>query len=270
MLHCYELVGLVAPPSPPLLPHLQDFAMAPTRRRRDLVTSRRRALDEDEEEGPGPTSAGYDSASDLSIPSDADDSVDAGDSDVSDTDGAHFRDAKIKSIDANGVATIPDNSGIMNHPQLDNQGSHGNSAFVNTADTEAMINGLDATAQDRHEDAIDFEDAAASLEQQPITSKMHNLAAQSARSGHSKGSYSHAHIVSSPQQNGFHQASTTSDRHLESLQNPGGSVMQDRRNGAAGPPGFVPPIPRGRKRGPFGPLGRSVAYHATSDIILDL
>lgn len=119
-------------------------------RRKNIIQSRRRVEDEDEEEeGALAVGAEDDSLSEGSAISDADDDADAEGSEASDTDSIDRRHVKSKTV-ANGQPMVPSKKKIQS---------------TNMHDVEVMMNGLNISADSNERDERKNETLEETLEQ---------------------------------------------------------------------------------------------------------
>lgn len=135
------------------------------RRRRDLVSGRRRIEDEGEEEGSAAAELPEDSQSDASVISDNDDDGDA-DDDLSETEGTDPPVTAMETAKSNGVTNLANGQGCIHGSEMELKQSK-NLDFATMTDTEAMMNGLIIPQKTETEPAIDFDNMAEAVSSQP-------------------------------------------------------------------------------------------------------
>ncbi|KAB8342880.1 hypothetical protein FH972_022477 [Carpinus fangiana] len=129
-------------------------------RRRNLLESRRRVPDEDEDEDSALVNAGDDSLSDGSIPSEADDNL-ADNSDLSEPDGNTVG-PRSEAAQAAAHKKRSERRRKRDTPSRAKQSGpvqESRPAFVHNADTDAMANGIKPSEGAAEEDAVDFENS---------------------------------------------------------------------------------------------------------------
>lgn len=135
------------------------------RRRRDLVSGRRRIEDEGEEEGSAVAELPEDSQSDVSVISDNDDDGDA-DDDLSETEGTDPPVTALETAKSNGVTNLVNGQGSIHESEMEVKQSK-KLGFATMTDTEAMMNGLMIPPKAQAEPAIDFDNMVEEVSSQP-------------------------------------------------------------------------------------------------------
>lgn len=151
--------------------------MAP-RRARDLVSSRRRTVDEGEDEDSNINAVCDDSMSETSVLSDENDDSDVIGSVISSTE-------KVDSMVSSPLLTTTSDektNGTANRSRhaakaRSSKAIQSKSSFNNTAATDAMLNGMQALEDVGLNDAIEFDDTFEQSEPQPTT--IHPIASAS-------------------------------------------------------------------------------------------
>lgn len=240
--------------------------MAPIRRR-DLVTSRRRVVDEGEEDEAEVASAEYDSPTEPSILSDTGDSLDAEESEGSDADGAAQDDSKSMQPKTNG-STGPSHQSEASKNGIETvvftqEQRRSRMKFANTADTDAMVNGFESTAIDNADDAVNFEDTTAPNTHTVTPSRIQETAQRANNGGQTRRG--DMKRVSPPAVGGQNaqEVKPKSAVNPQSAPTAGGIFVHDRVPGAGVRTGF-PPLGSGRprRRGPPGNASASwLVFH---------
>ena len=228
----------------------------PPARRRDLVTSRRRVADEGEEDDQETGSLGFDSPTEPSVLSDADDSLDADDSEGS-ANGSNRGVAESNEPKANGNRKLSRRSEASHHGVAKTESLKApEPIFANTADIEAMVNGFMTSTNDGEDDAIQFEDMAISTSRLSAPSDIKDTV-RPASDGRQLGQ-DDSKRTPSPVAGGQRNPEAKPKLNVDSslVAATGGNVMQNRRSGTAGRGGFAPFAPsRPKRRGTGGPAG---------------
>jgi CASC3/Barentsz eIF4AIII binding len=131
----------------------------PSQPRKDLLQQRRRARSDGDDEGSVINEPFDDSASEASLPSDADDEADADYSDLSEGDvpatpGSDIRRAKVKTM------TKPRSANqISSKEPIPIKKSKSQGAFQPVKDTQVMLNGLTISDNTEKSEPLDFDSA---------------------------------------------------------------------------------------------------------------
>lgn len=205
-------------------------------RRKNLIISSRRRVDDEGEEGEGsiPNGLDDDSLSEGSALSDADDDADAEASEVSDVD----------SIDQKSVTAAPGANGFTG-----GQGDHSSKSILPTKkppltlmkhDTEAMMNGLKFTQDGNDEDEVLFDEMGTQSHAEPVSRGIHDSKVASVTED----------TVGEKRRREHEEYKRKRDTDPAFVPNRGGFFMHDHRSAAPGQNGFRPFIKgRGRGRG---------------------
>lgn len=129
----------------------------PSQHRKDLLQQRRRARSDGDDDGSIVNEAYDDSASEASLPSDADDEADADYSDLSDgdvpeTSGSDRRRRKVKAVTKHRSANQ-----ISSKEPIAIKKSKSQQAFEPVKDTEVMLNGLTISDSNEKPETLDFD-----------------------------------------------------------------------------------------------------------------
>jgi hypothetical protein len=209
----------------------------PSIRHKNLLPSRRRRDDEDDEEGSTAADVDEDSLSEGSPISNGDDDADVEGSEASEQETTRDPDVVATVGSPNGVAVATNEP---KHGRVKDEQSKAslNGAFKNSADTDAMLNGLNITVDGDAVEEINFEESAADMATSPLKP------------------------VQAPSEIGRQETLAERNRreHQEYLKkrdqdpafvpNRGGFFLHDNRSGTAGANG-VRPFARGRGKGSF-------------------
>ena len=221
-------------------------------RRKNLIASRRRLDDDEDEEGSVAAGVEEDSSSEGSAISDADDDADAEGSDVSDTATSKRSPAKRRTV----VEKHTDNAnGKVEGPPV---GTKKPTFDAATADTEAMMNGLRISDRIEGAEEVHFDDLgrqpdipqerSSPSQDPPVSDRTESLIERRRRE--------------------HEEYKKKRDADPAFVPNRGGFFMHDHRSSAPGQNGFRP-SGRGRGRGrggmngPFSPITYvSVPHHS--------
>lgn len=212
-------------------------------RRKNLIASRRRLEDDEEEDGSVAAGVEEDSSSDGSAISDADDDADAEGSDVTDALTPKRSPVKRRSV----VEKHTDNPmGKIERPSV---GATQPTFDAATADTEAMLNGLRISGKSEEAEEVHFDD----LGRQPDIPQPRNSPPQDSPLSERNES------LIERRRREHEEYKKKRDADPAFVPNRGGFFMHDHRSAAPGQNGFRP-SGRGRGRGrggmngPFSPI----------------
>ena len=209
----------------------------PSVRHKNIVPSRRRRDDDDDEEGSVAADVEDDSLSEGSPTSNGDDDADVEGSEASEQEITRESDVLPTGVSTNGVGVATDQSKLLEAKDRHSEPSS-NGVFKNSADTNAMLNGLKTASDADAVEEIQFEDTAADMPtsllkpvQAPSEGARQETPAERNRREHQ-------------------EYLKKRDENPAFVPNRGGFFLHDNRSAAPGMNG-VRPFARGRGRGAF-------------------
>lgn len=215
-------------------------------RRSNLITSRRRVADEGEDDDADAASADYESQSEISILTGAEDSIDQG----SERSNPSSPRAPTKQAAGPTVQRKQVNGKPAHRREISTSKPSARPTFANTADTNAMMNGLNVTATEGEDEVMQFDAAAegkAGKRQpdtagSPPTAPNQRQAAAKVAAPHGTGTTAQPH-----------ESSNRASNDPAYVPNRGGFFMHDQRNDNVGRgENGISGRGQGRGRGGFG------------------